>query len=145
MSATRTGRCLCGAVQFVATNAGTDIGVCHCRMCQRWTGLALMALTVREADLAITGSEHVMTYASSDWATRSWCGKCGSNLWYRITADGPHKGNYEIPIGLFNDPDGFTLRRELFADRRPDAYRIAGDHAQLTEAEVIAMFSGGGS
>lgn len=145
MSVTRTGRCLCGAVEFVARDVRPDVGICHCRMCQRWTGLGLMAVTVPEADLAVTGREHVMTYVSSDWATRSWCGKCGSNLWYRITAEGPHKGNYEIPIGLFNDPHGFVLKRELFTDRRPDAYQIAGEHRRLTEAEVIAMFSGGGS
>lgn len=142
---TKTGRCLCGAVEFVATRVGADIGVCHCKMCQRWTGLALMALTVPEADMAITGSEHVMTYRSSDWATRSWCGRCGSNLWYRITAEGAHRGNYEVPIGLFNDSNGFVLRRELFADRRPDAYALEGDHRRLSEAEVVAMFSGGGS
>jgi hypothetical protein len=142
---TRTGRCLCGAVEFVVTHAGTGIGVCHCKMCQRWTGLALMALTVPEADMAITGSEHVRTYPSSDWATRSWCGRCGSNLWYRITAEGPHRGNYEVPIGLFNDSNGFRLERELFADRRPDAYALAGEHARLSEAEVVAMFSGGTS
>ena len=143
MTRARTGRCLCGAVEFVARDVRDTIGVCHCKMCQRWTGLAMMAVTVPEADLAITGSDSVMTYRSSDWATRSWCGKCGSNLWYRITAEGPHKGNYEIPIGLFNDASDFVLQRELFADLRPDAYAIAGDHKRLSEAEVVAMFGGG--
>jgi hypothetical protein len=142
MSATRTGRCLCGAVEFVARDVGTGIGVCHCKMCQRWTGLALMAVTVPEADIAITGSEHVATYRSPDWATRSWCAKCGSNLWYRITAEGPHRDNYEIPIGLFNDANGITLRRELFSDLRPDVYEIAGSHERLTEAEVMAKYRG---
>jgi hypothetical protein len=142
VSRTRTGRCLCGAVEFVATSVRADIGICHCRMCQRWTGLGLMAVTVPEADLAVTGSGHVQTYRSSAWATRSWCDTCGSNLWYRITAEGPHRGNYEIPIGLFDDPNGFELRRELFADLRPDAYVIAGEHRRLSEAEVVAMFSG---
>ena len=138
----RTGRCLCGAVEFVATDLQHEVGICHCKMCQRWTGLAMMAVTVPETSLAITGADNVMTYRSSEWATRSWCGKCGSNLWYRITAEGPHKDNYEVPVGLFNDSNGFVLARELFSDRRPDFYDIPGDHQRLTEAEVVAMFGG---
>lgn len=137
----KTGGCLCGAVQFAVRDIRSGIGVCHCKMCQRWSGMAMMAVTVPEADLAITGSDNVMTYRSSDWAERSWCGKCGSNLWYRITAEGPHRGNYEIPVGLFHDANGFVLKRELFVDRKPDAYEIAGDHRRLTEAEVMAMFA----
>jgi hypothetical protein len=137
----RTGQCLCGAVSFAAREVRSGIGVCHCRMCQRWTGLALMAVTVPEDRMTVTGAGHVGTYASSDWASRSWCTRCGSTLWYRVTAEGAHRGDYEIPIGLFDDPSGFELKREIFIDRKPDTYAFAGDRERLTEAEVIAYLT----
>ena len=33
-----SGRCLCGAVSFVATGVHLDHHACHCDMCRRWGG-----------------------------------------------------------------------------------------------------------
>ena len=136
----RTGHCLCGQVRFAARLATTEFGACHCEMCRRWTGSALLAITVADGDLTLEGVEHVRSYRSSDWAERGWCGTCGSHLWYRVTLEGPHKGEYEIPVGLLDDTAGLNMTREIFVDRKPEFFSFAGDHEQLTEAQVLALY-----
>ena len=137
---TYNGHCLCGSVSFTARDITPEAGACHCKMCQRWAGSALLAVTALEDQIEWSGSEHVATIQSPDWAERAWCSRCGSGLWYRITAEGPHKGEYDIPIGLFDDASGLTLTREIFIDRKPDAFAFAGAHERLTEAEVFARY-----
>ena len=143
MMTDKSGQCMCGAVRFTARNVRTGFGACHCKMCQRWAGSALLAVTVPADDITWTGLDKVQTIQSSDWAERGWCTTCGSGLWYRITAESKHKGNYEIPIGIFDDADGFTLEQEIFVDRKSNSFELAGDHRQLTEAEVFAIYRQG--
>ena len=134
------GQCMCGAVSFSARNVPDTFGGCHCKMCQRWAGSALLGVTVQEADLDWAGQENIKRLQSSDWAERAWCDNCGSGLWYRVTAEGPHKGGYEFPIGLFDDASGLRLVREIFVDRKPDAFAFSGDHEMLTQAQAMALY-----
>jgi hypothetical protein len=136
----RAGHCLCGAVTFTAQSVESTYGACHCEMCQRWAGSALLAVTVKDDQIAWAGGDAIATFQSSDWAERGWCAKCGSGLWYRMTAEGPHKGAYQVPIGLFDDANGFTMDREIFIDKKPDAFAFAGTHEMLTEAQVFALY-----
>lgn len=137
----RSGQCMCGAVRFTVRALATDYGACHCKMCQRWTGAALLAVTVREPDIDWQGTESIGRFQSSDWAERAWCMRCGSGLWYKVTAGGPHLGNYEIPIGLLDDTSGLTMTSEIFIDRKSPAFAFAGDRKTMTEAEVFAMYA----
>ena len=82
---------------------------------------------------------------SSDWAERAWCDRCGSGLWYRVTLEGPMQGQYHLPVGLFDEPDRFELRSEIYIDRKPAGYAFAGERKRLTKAEVEAQFAGSGS
>ena len=91
---------MCGAVTLTLRAVPADYGTCHCEMCRRWTGSALLGVTVQQDDVMVGGADNVRTIQSSDWAERAWCDRCGSGLWYRVTAPGPHYGAYEIPIGL---------------------------------------------
>jgi len=127
---THSGHCLCGAVSFTVRDLAPHFGVCHCKMCQRWAGSALFGITVRAESIEIFGAEHVATYQSSDHATRSWCSKCGSNLWFRYIG----RTEYELPIGLFDDSSELILKREVFYERRSKAFTLAGDHERLTTA-----------
>lgn len=49
------GHCLCGTVKIEATRHSRDIGVCHCKMCQRWTGLAFAGITIPGGSIRVTG------------------------------------------------------------------------------------------
>ncbi|MDJ0825063.1 MAG: GFA family protein [Rhodobacter sp.] len=133
----RTGGCLCGAVRFRAVIENRDYGVCHCKMCQRWTGLALAGIMVQPDKIEIEGQDHVGTYRSSDIAVRCFCTRCGSPMWLcDLNEDGSPKA-YELPLGVIDDPSGLTLHHEIFVDRRIDSIALAGDHIQDTEAEYF--------
>lgn len=136
----KTGQCMCGAVRFTAKDVGQTYGACHCEMCRRWTGSALLAITVPSKNVTWEGEAHIKTLQSSDWAERAWCQRCGTGLYYHVTADGPMSDAIELPIGLFDDPDGFTMTQEIFIDCKPDSFAYAGDHKTLTRAEVLAKY-----
>ena len=129
----RTGRCLCGAVTVTATPARPHIEACHCDMCRRWGGLAFVGLQCGE-NVRFSGEEHIARYASSDWAERGFCKKCGTNLFYRfVPAD-----NYSLTAGLFDDTGGLTLGEQIFIDEKPSWYDFAQDTPRKTGAEVVA-------
>lgn len=135
----RTGKCLCGAVTYTAKDLKAEISACHCGMCRRWSGGALLATTTR--DVTWQGEDKITTFKSSDWAERAFCSVCGTNLFYRITAPGPHLGTVALLYGTLDDQSGFTMVTEWFIDKKPDSYTFAGERKQLTEAEVFAAFA----
>ena len=141
MSLERDGGCLCGLVRFTARLTGVNFGVCHCPMCRKWTGSALLGITVPEGNVAWTGLEHVAKRQSSAWGERAWCAGCGSALWFRVTVDGPYAGNLELPVGLFDDADGLTMTNEIYIDHKPDSYAFAAtDRQVLTRAQCVEKF-----
>ncbi|MFE3837990.1 GFA family protein [Pseudogemmobacter sonorensis] len=134
----RVGQCLCGAVRFTARLGSLDYGTCHCVMCRRWTGSALLAITVPLADVTWSGTEHIGEIQSSAWAMRAFCAKCGSGLYYKLT-DGPWADAYEIPIGLFDDADGMVMKTEIYHDQKPDAFSYAGSAKKMSRAETLVF------
>jgi len=127
------GKCLCGKVQLTLTGAHREVDICHCSMCQQWTGS--MYAGIESDDCTVEGEEHVSIYASSDWAERAFCSSCGSGLWYRFKPT----GGRTFLTGLFADlPKGLPIKHQIFIDEKPDWYDIAQDSPKKTGAEIIA-------
>ena len=137
-----SGQCLCGACKVTLTPAEDKMHICHCDMCRAWTGVGMMAIKAAPGTFEVTGP--VKTRATSDWAERAWCDDCGSGLYYHVTAEGPYHDAYHVCSGLFPDAGGMVLTGELFTDKRPSGYAFAGELHGMTEAEVMAFFSGEG-
>lgn len=131
---------MCGAVSFTAKNVPGEFGACHCEMCRRWTGSAFLGITVPCAEVTWTGEAHIKTLQSSEWAERAWCQRCGSGLYYHVTAEGPMSESYEIPIGLLDDANGLTFKSEIFIDHKPDSFAYAGERERLTRKQVLKKF-----
>ena len=133
---TATGKCLCGAVTIAAKQMKPLVDVCHCSMCRQWGGGPFMG--VSSAEFAVEGREHVTSYASSDWAERAFCSKCGSKLWYRFVP-GDH---YSFAAGLFdlngNGDSEVEIEQQIFVDEKPAFYDLAQKTPMKTGAEVIA-------
>lgn len=129
-----SGRCLCGAVRFVAEEVKSGFDACHCGMCRRWAGGPLF--TTQARNVSFEGTESLTRYASSDWAERGFCSKCGSTLFYYLK---PAKA-FMMSVGAFDDQASFRLVEEIYIDGKPDGYALAGDHPRLTEAETLAKF-----
>jgi hypothetical protein len=135
---------MCGAVSFEAEPESMEFHACHCEMCRRWTGSALLSVPVAAADMHWSGEDEIRIIRSSDWAERGWCGACGSPLFYRIAFDGPLKGQYSVSLGLFDDPGEFAFADEIYHDRKPASYSYSGERPRLTKAETEARFTEAG-
>ena len=134
-----TGKCLCGAVTVTAVPERESLTACHCDMCRAWSSSAFVAFDAQEGSVVATGPAKTIT--TSEWAERAFCTECGSPLWYRITAEGPMHGQYQVSAGLFTDAAGLPLGLEVYIDRKPKGYEFAGERQRMTEAEVIAMYA----
>src|SRR5690554_929019 len=139
------GRCMCGAVSFEAEPTEMEAHACHCEMCRRWTGSALISVSVAPKAIQFNGAEHIRRFQSSDWAERAWCGTCGLHLYYHLTGGTPEQETYEVTLGLFDAPDGIALTSEIFIDCKPAGYAFAGERKTMTRAETLEMFGGDGS
>jgi hypothetical protein len=129
------GGCLCGAVQFTAAKVQTEFETCHCGMCRRWSGSPLFAAHVE--GVKFDGEDKITVYDSSEWASRGFCSKCGSNLFYYLKpAD-----RYVMCVGAFDDAPKFKLVGEIYIDHKPPGYNFAGDLPKQTEEEILAKFA----
>lgn len=129
-------RCLCGKTAIVLEEIDPEIGVCHCRMCRKWSGGPY--LNIKHAgQLKIIGIENVSIYDSSEWAERGFCKNCGTHLFYRL------KNNEEayLPAGLLEDDKGLVLDHQIFIDEKPSYYSFAQKTQDMTAAQVFAMFA----
>jgi hypothetical protein len=135
--ASATGRCLCGAVTFTATDVEPHFHACHCSMCRRHAGGPTFSVNV--GGIEFGGEAEITRYQSSDWAERGFCRHCGSHIFYRLKKS----GQYMIAAGAFDDPTPFVLSGEIYIDHKPAGYAFAGDHPRETEAEIDAKFAAG--
>lgn len=105
---------------------------CHCAMCRRWSGGAPF-FSVGCRDVVLPSTAALGRYRSSSWAERGFCRECGSTLFYWLRPT----DTYAVSIGCFDDVDDLELSREIFIDRKPKSYALAGDHERWTEAETF--------
>ena len=117
------GGCLCGDVRFRVTGPLRDVIACHCSMCRRATGAFVAATAAADADLAVTGADALRWYRSSDEAERGFCGRCGSNLFWRR----PGSGRTSILAGCLDQPTGLRIGRHIFVADKGDFYEIGGE------------------
>ena len=128
-----TGGCQCGAVRFTASAPPSDVHYCHCGMCRRWAGGSPF-FAVRTKSVTFSGEENITRFDSSEWAQRGFCSKCGTALFWYLKP----KSAYAMSVGAFDDPTPFEVSVEIFIDRKPPGYALAGEHPRLTEAETFA-------
>lgn len=133
----QSGSCLCGAVTITAKPKSNHVGACHCDMCRKWGGGPLLVVEC-EDDVHFESDRNIGVYSSSDWAERGFCQQCGTHLFYRFKQG----GFYAIPVGLFDEKQQWQLAEQVFIDNKPAYYSFAEKTRNLTEAEIIAQFSG---
>ena len=125
--------CLCGAIEVIA-EIPSDVGLCHCSMCRRWSGGPMFALHCG-SQVECKGATPA-TYRSSEWAERGFCAQCGTHLFYHLLPS----NEYILPAGLFQDQP-FTLSSEIFIDEKPAFYEFKNKTQQMTGQEVFAKFA----
>ncbi len=131
------GKCLCGAVGYEISREKAEAGACHCGMCRAFSGGVYIAIQARAVEVTLSGREALSVHRSSAWAERAFCSKCGSAMFYRLTA-GPSAGEFHLAAGALESWKGVDFIGEIFVDRKPGAYAFAGEHPRMTEAEFLA-------
>ena len=130
------GSCLCGAVSLSTTSMNHHVAACHCSMCRKWGGGALLAVDC-SSDVSFRGEENIRIYQSSEWAERGFCKKCGSHLFYRLQQN----NQYYIPVGIFDNDEGLVFEHQVFIDEKPEYYSFANETKNMTGAELFAQFA----
>jgi hypothetical protein len=76
------GSCLCGGVRFAIAGPIVALRFCHCTNCKKISGgVGTASGRARTADLRVLeGRELVETYEPEKGASKSFCRRCGSNL-----------------------------------------------------------------
>ena len=129
-------RCLCGQVKITANKINPKFSVCHCSTCRTWGGAPFFAVQCG-TDVTIEGRENVKIYESSDWASRGFCSSCGTHLFCQFKAS----GEYNMPVGLFDNVKDLNMDMQYFSDQKPDYYGFTNKTKEMTEAEIQAYFS----
>ncbi len=100
-----TGGCLCGEVRYEANESVMFSVVCHCRMCQQWTGSSMLGTAAfsREAVSFTKGTPKL--HCSSSVCERGFCSRCGSSLFTRYYSGGAFDTVIFIGLGTLDNPD----------------------------------------
>ncbi len=99
------GGCHCGGVRYRIVGEPLGSMICHCRSCRRLSAAPVVAwLTVAVADFQVTKGRPKQ-FRSSAPVLRSFCGRCGTHLFYKHDDDSSH---VEVSTCSLDAPDAFA-------------------------------------
>lgn len=126
------GSCLCGGVEIAVGEPFRRITYCHCTMCRKFHGSASAAyLSARKENVSVVkGEDIVRDYASSTWAGRSFCSKCGASLFY-TPREGPWIG---VAAGILDEDPGLRPIAHIFTASPTPWHEISGEIPQFGTA-----------
>lgn len=120
---TFTGGCLCGKVRWRAEGEPFHVNHCHCEMCRRASGAPIVTwATFPSSKVGFDGPRVVRR--SSQIASRSFCGECGSPLTWQGDAS---PAEIDLTAGTFDDPSSLMPRDHLWTDSRVAWLTISDD------------------
>ena len=119
MSQTTTGSCMCGAIHYAIVGLLRPIIACHCVQCRKSSGHFVAATACPTSALTIEG-QTLQWFKSSETAERGFCGRCGSNLfWRRFGSD-----STSVWAGSIDGPTGLKIERHIFSHAKGDYYEV---------------------
>lgn len=114
------GGCLCGGVRYTLTGPLQGVTACHCRQCQKQTGLHLATTPMALRDIRWDRDATLRRYRSSEKAERGFCGTCGSVLfWRNVMHD-----EIWFTAGTLDQPTGIRITANVHTEFAGDFYRI---------------------
>lgn len=121
----QTGKCQCGAISYEASGTPAHSAACWCSDCRASAGATPVIWTLFPQDaVAITGTP--AAYESSPGTTRSFCGTCGTGMFFYNESIFP--GQVDIQAGTFDDPDAFPPQAHI---QLAEAPKWEATHADL--------------
>jgi hypothetical protein len=119
MSHVKIGGCLCGGVRYRICGPLRPVVACHCNQCRKTSGHYVAATQCLRGDLSIQG-DTLRWFKSSETAERGFCGRCGSNLFWR------RFGNDHVSIwaGTIDGETGLRMESQIYAEFKGDYYSL---------------------
>ena len=100
------GGCQCGAVRYGVSGTPQHVALCHCEGCRKSADAPMVAWAAfAEDELEVLQGE-AKTFNSSGKTMRSFCGTCGTGLFYRNEEYLP--GIVDIQSATLDDPSVFA-------------------------------------
>ena len=99
----RSGGCHCGAIRYDVDGEPQHVALCHCSDCRRSAGAPMVSWAAFTADALTVTQGQPVTFNSSGAAMRSFCGTCGTGLFYRNADMLP--GIVDIQSVTLDDPE----------------------------------------
>lgn len=132
------GSCLCNQVQYEITSRPKQINLCHCQMCQKFSGSAFGAFMFVPAEgFKVTkGQDKIKIFNSSDWAARSFCSNCGSSIEYIVKEE---TGLKFLAAGTLDDDPGISAHHHIFTADKADWFDIEADIPQFPDYECSVL------
>lgn len=96
------GQCFCGAVRYELSGPYRQATHCHCTICRKTSGAASVAWVTVERDRFRWLEGTPKSFRSSDHATRSFCGQCGTPLTFSSER---FPGEVDVTIASLDDPE----------------------------------------
>jgi hypothetical protein len=119
------GSCNCGAVQFEIDADLSDVFICHCSICRRFTGSGGIAVVlVPNAQFKwLAGDSSVAVWKKPDAEWESWfCRKCGSAV---PGVNDPEK--MFIPVGsIISGGDNLRVAHHIWVGSKA-SWEVIGD------------------
>ena len=112
-----TGQCLCGAVSYRAKGL-SDIWYCHCKQCQKLTGLYISAAGVKRDDLEISGDVNWLPI--SEDTKSGHCYQCGCYMFW----DEAVRDTVSVLTGCLDNTEGLELKGHIFVADKADYFEI---------------------
>ena len=117
MATTETfgGGCLCGMVRYEIADLPERVAHCHCSMCRRASGAAMVTwATIPEDSLRIAKGEP-RWFQSSDHGKRAFCANCGTPMFFTSTRD---KNWIDVTVGSMDRPERLRPKRHVYEPDR---------------------------
>lgn len=115
------GSCLCGAVSYRVDGALRAVMTCHCGQCRKTSGHFVAASGADNELLTIEDpGEALRWYRSSSSARRGFCGRCGSNLFWKRD-DAPYTA---IMAGTLDGETGLRIEAQIYTADKGDYYEL---------------------
>lgn len=112
--------CLCGGVRFRLPRPEGGITACHCSQCRKTSGHFAASFDSDEAAVEWFSRATLAEYRTLGGATRGFCNRCGSSLWFRDA-----QGAFSVEAGAVEGPTGLKLAGHIFTGSKGDYYGIA--------------------
>ncbi|MEQ8899103.1 MAG: GFA family protein [Roseovarius sp.] len=114
------GGCLCEAVRFRVDADLRDPIACHCKQCRQQSGHFFSAVAAPKTAVSFERDEGLCWYRHTDIATRGFCRRCGSTLFWR----GDEGPDVMVAMGALDETGGLKLSGHYWVDFMGDYYDI---------------------